>query len=354
MLARVGGPGGRSRAWIDGRMASVGALAEAAAELIELHGQHQHRSLVHTDAQRRALDAFGHIDLAELERPPASGSGSSTEESAALGGDARHRAREVDLLRYQIDEIDGAGIEDGDEDGRLEAEEDRLAAAAAPPAGGGRGTGRAVRGPRRPAPSTGWPRPPGPWPVACPWPVSRPGSARPWPTSPTWPPSSARWSRPGRTIPSASRRSGPAGSCSTSSSASTGTTWPRSLAFADDARDRLAAIEARGAAGRGPGRRDRGGPGRAGRAEAARWPRPGGRPRPRLAAEIQATLRELAMPSARFAIAVEGDGPADQVDLPARGQPRRAAASPWPRWPPAASWPAPCWPSGWPSPTPPG
>ena len=45
-------------------MASIGALAEAAAGLIELHGQHQHRSLVHTDAQRRALDAFGDIDLA--------------------------------------------------------------------------------------------------------------------------------------------------------------------------------------------------------------------------------------------------------------------------------------------------
>ena len=67
--------GGRSRAWIDGRMATVGALAEVAGRLIELHGQHQHQSLVHTEAQRRALDAFGGIDLDELGRPAATCAG---------------------------------------------------------------------------------------------------------------------------------------------------------------------------------------------------------------------------------------------------------------------------------------
>ena len=52
-------------------MASIGALAEAAAGLIELHGQHQHRSLIHSDAQRGALDAFGGIDLRAARRGPA-------------------------------------------------------------------------------------------------------------------------------------------------------------------------------------------------------------------------------------------------------------------------------------------
>ena len=56
VLARAVVRGGRSRAWIDGRMASVGALAEVAEGLVELHGQHQHRTLVHTEAQRQALD----------------------------------------------------------------------------------------------------------------------------------------------------------------------------------------------------------------------------------------------------------------------------------------------------------
>jgi DNA repair protein RecN (Recombination protein N) len=129
ILSRAVPRNGRSRAWIDGRMATIGTLAEVAGRLIELHGQHQHQSLVHTDAQRRALDTFGRVDLdawtaARLRLRVLN------EESATLGGDARARAREVDLLRYQIGEIEGAGIEDGDETGRLESEEDRLAEAA--------------------------------------------------------------------------------------------------------------------------------------------------------------------------------------------------------------------------------
>ena len=52
-------------------------------------------------------------------------------ELATLGGDERSRAREVDLLRYQLDEIDAAGIADGGEDDRLLAEAELLADAEA-------------------------------------------------------------------------------------------------------------------------------------------------------------------------------------------------------------------------------
>jgi DNA repair protein RecN (Recombination protein N) len=50
---------------------------------------------------------------------------------AGLGGDARARARELDLLRFQLAELEAAGIDDPDEDRALEAEEDTLADAAA-------------------------------------------------------------------------------------------------------------------------------------------------------------------------------------------------------------------------------
>ncbi len=109
-------------------MASQAALAEVAAGLIELHGQHEHRSLTQTDAQRRAVDTFGHIDLTELETAQRH-LRRLTAESDALGGDERERARQVDLLRYQIDEIDAAGIEHPEEEKQLAVEEDRLAAA---------------------------------------------------------------------------------------------------------------------------------------------------------------------------------------------------------------------------------
>jgi DNA repair protein RecN (Recombination protein N) len=128
VLARSVVRTGRGRAWIDGRMASLSALAEMAGELIELHGQHEHRSLTQADAQRRALDTFGRVDLGELEAARQRLRG-LTDESGALGGDSRQRAREADLLRYQVDEIDTVGIEDAAEDERLEVEEDRLSAA---------------------------------------------------------------------------------------------------------------------------------------------------------------------------------------------------------------------------------
>ncbi|HEV3280350.1 MAG TPA: DNA repair protein RecN [Acidimicrobiales bacterium] len=130
LLARSVVRGGRSRAWIDGRMASLAALTEAVRDLIELHGQHEHRSLTHTDAQRGALDGFGHVDLAPLESARRH-LRQLMADAEAVGGDSRQRAREVDLLRYQLDEIDAVGIEDPGEDDRLGAEEDRLAAAEA-------------------------------------------------------------------------------------------------------------------------------------------------------------------------------------------------------------------------------
>ncbi|MGD0313876.1 MAG: DNA repair protein RecN [Acidimicrobiales bacterium] len=129
-LARAVVSGGRSRAWIDGRMATVGALSETAGTLIELHGQHQHHTLSRTAAQRQVLDAFGGIDLSEWDEARQT-LHRLADESAALGGDARERARGVDLLRYQIGEIEEAGIEDDAEEERLQAEEDRLADAAA-------------------------------------------------------------------------------------------------------------------------------------------------------------------------------------------------------------------------------
>src|SRR5687767_7111034 len=66
VLARVVVREGRSRAYLDGRMATASALSEAAQRLVDLHGQHTHQSLLSAAAQRRALDRFGAVDLAPL------------------------------------------------------------------------------------------------------------------------------------------------------------------------------------------------------------------------------------------------------------------------------------------------
>ena len=59
LLRRTLDAQGRSRAWINGRPATLAQLAEAGSHLVDLHGQHAHESLGKPDTQRALLDAFG-------------------------------------------------------------------------------------------------------------------------------------------------------------------------------------------------------------------------------------------------------------------------------------------------------
>jgi len=128
ILAREVPADGRSRAYLDGRMATAQALSEAGTSLVDLHGQHAHQSLLHQAAQRHALDHFAGVDLAEVEE--LEGRVRELDERLAeLGGDARALAREVDLLRFQLGELDAAGLEDPDEEERLAEEAEVLSGA---------------------------------------------------------------------------------------------------------------------------------------------------------------------------------------------------------------------------------
>ncbi|MHB8466118.1 MAG: DNA repair protein RecN, partial [Acidimicrobiales bacterium] len=130
ILGRAIPVSGRSRGYIDGRMAAVGALAEAGGRLVDLHGQHAHQSLLSPAVQRRALDAFGRVDHTDLDAARARLK--EVEAGlAALGGDARERARELDLVRFQLAEVDAAQLADPDEEAALEREEAVLAEAGA-------------------------------------------------------------------------------------------------------------------------------------------------------------------------------------------------------------------------------
>ena len=59
LLRRVQDAQGRSRAWINGRPATLAQLAALGAQLLDLHGQHAHQALAGAGAQRELLDAFG-------------------------------------------------------------------------------------------------------------------------------------------------------------------------------------------------------------------------------------------------------------------------------------------------------
>jgi DNA repair protein RecN (Recombination protein N) len=128
VLARVVPADGRSRAYVNGRLATVSTLSEIGARLVDLHGQHAHQSLLGAATQRAALDHYGGVDLIPL----ADARARITEIDAALaslGGDVRSRAREIDLLRFQVAEIGAAQLDDPAEDEHLEQLEDVLAGA---------------------------------------------------------------------------------------------------------------------------------------------------------------------------------------------------------------------------------
>jgi DNA repair protein RecN (Recombination protein N) len=59
LLRRVLDAQGKSRAWINGRPATLAQLSDLGAALVAIHGQHAHQSLSEAEAQRRLVDAFG-------------------------------------------------------------------------------------------------------------------------------------------------------------------------------------------------------------------------------------------------------------------------------------------------------
>jgi DNA repair protein RecN (Recombination protein N) len=129
ILARAIPARGRSRAWINGLMATLPELTALGATLVDVHGQHAQQSLFTAPGQRSALDEFANVDLKPL-RAARDQVRLLTGQLDSLGGDPNLRAREVNLLEFQIGEIDAAKITGPNEDELLAAEEERLASVA--------------------------------------------------------------------------------------------------------------------------------------------------------------------------------------------------------------------------------
>ena len=125
VVSRVIPQSGRSRATINDRLATVAALEEFGSTQVDLYGQHAHQSLLRQAAERQALDEFAEIDLGRCVRF-ASSSRQVDERLEALGGDETARRRELDLLSFELNEIDGAKIQGPGENEDLEQEEVRL------------------------------------------------------------------------------------------------------------------------------------------------------------------------------------------------------------------------------------
>jgi DNA repair protein RecN (Recombination protein N) len=125
LLARTVTAEGRSTARVSGQLAPVSALAELAGELVEVHGQHEGQRLLSTVAQTRFLDRYAGAEHLEAVEALGDEFGNLRDARAALAElDERERDRErqMDLLAYQVREIEVASPRPGEtEELKLEA-----------------------------------------------------------------------------------------------------------------------------------------------------------------------------------------------------------------------------------------
>ncbi len=128
VLARNVSAEGRSRAFVGGASVPVTTLAGVAQPLVAVHGQSDQHRLLQARAQRDALDRFGGAPLAKAAATWTSLHDrlEATEaELVDVVATARERAREADLLRFGLSEVEQVEPVPG-EDGVLAAEESRL------------------------------------------------------------------------------------------------------------------------------------------------------------------------------------------------------------------------------------
>jgi len=117
LLSRSIGADGRGRAYAGDRIVPVSLLAALGDELVDLHGQHEHQSLLRPECQMDLVDAFaGAGDTAEQVAAGVARLSAIDRDIAALEKDDRERARRAEFLRFEVDEIDAAGLQPGDED----------------------------------------------------------------------------------------------------------------------------------------------------------------------------------------------------------------------------------------------
>ncbi len=122
LLRRTISKAGKTRAYINDTMVNLASLARLGATLVDVHGQHEHQSILGSEHQMRLLDYFGGLDRERTgfsEKFRELSTLKTRLEDLRLG--RRARAQKTDMLRFQVDEIDAAGLGKG-EDVKLEEE----------------------------------------------------------------------------------------------------------------------------------------------------------------------------------------------------------------------------------------
>ena len=115
---------GSSRAWINGHSATIGQLDELGRLLIDIHGQHEHQQLTRPEIQRGLIDQQLEKREVDLTRKAFESWRDARVELQQFESEAGDAAQ-IDLLRFQCQELDDLNLDDGEFE-RIEAEQERL------------------------------------------------------------------------------------------------------------------------------------------------------------------------------------------------------------------------------------
>jgi DNA repair protein RecN (Recombination protein N) len=126
VVRRIVSREGRSRAYVNGCALPLQTLRSLGEMLVEIHGQHEHQTLTRRPVQRALLDGFGgHQVEADAVRDAFVARDEIRERLDRLQAAEDNREHRLDLLRYQVNELDSLAIEPGELEALL-AEDLRL------------------------------------------------------------------------------------------------------------------------------------------------------------------------------------------------------------------------------------
>ncbi|HRX89285.1 MAG TPA: DNA repair protein RecN [Steroidobacteraceae bacterium] len=111
-VRRVIASDGRSRAYVNGVSVPIQLLKTVGGHLIDIHGQHEFQSLTRATAQRELLDEYGgNLELAEKVAAAHASWLDLVNRTAELEGRARDRDARLELLRYQVGELQALDLQ---------------------------------------------------------------------------------------------------------------------------------------------------------------------------------------------------------------------------------------------------
>lgn len=107
---------------INGKTVTLGMLKGLTSLLCDIHGQHEHQSLLNVKSHIELLDSFGAKELTSLKEKVKADYAEFSKLRSRLSkfGDGDERFRRIDILKYQIEEIEKADVKEGEEDELLE------------------------------------------------------------------------------------------------------------------------------------------------------------------------------------------------------------------------------------------